>query len=141
MARRKKREARATVAPPPRLVLDAGAVIGWSRADPAVRALLVTAIELGADLRVPVAVLAEVLRGRATDAPVHRVLKAVSVFPTEGRVGRMAGALLGRTGGTNLVDALVAAEAVVLEADVLTGDPDDLGRLLADHPGVSVMRV
>jgi hypothetical protein len=34
--------------------------------------------------------------------------------------------LLGRTGGSNTVDALVAAETVTAAADVLTTDADDL---------------
>jgi hypothetical protein len=93
------------------------------------------------DVRVPVAVLAETLRGGVADAPVHRVLKAVGIFPTPEPVGRLAGVMLGRTSGRNVVDALVAAEAVVLAADVLTGDPDDLSRLLAGAAGVSVIPV
>lgn len=126
---------------PERLILDSGAVIGWSKGAARPRALLARALELGMDVRVPVAVLAETLRGGPADAPVHRVLKAVSIFPTPEPVGRRAGALLGRTSGSNVVDALVAAEAVVLEADVLTGDPDDLARLLAGERGVSVIAV
>ncbi len=93
------------------------------------------------DIRVPVAVLAEVLRGGPTDAPVHRVLNAIAILPTQEPVGRLAGQLLGRTGGKNTVDALVAAEAVVLEADVLTGDGDDLSRLLREHPSVHVIAI
>jgi hypothetical protein len=39
----------------------------------------------------------------------------------------------------NIVDALVAAEAVASEADVLTGDAVDLRALLANHPRVRVI--
>ena len=45
-------------------------------------------------------------------------------------VAVLAETLLGGTGGKNTVDALVAAEAVASQADVLTGDPVDLRRLL-----------
>jgi predicted nucleic acid-binding protein len=91
------------------------------------------------EIRIPVAVLAETLRGGARDAPIHRVRNAVEVFPTSERTGRLAGSLLDGTGGKNTVDALVAAEAVASQADVLTGDPIGLRRLLAKHPGVRVI--
>jgi predicted nucleic acid-binding protein len=97
------------------------------------------ALELGIEIRIPVAVLAETLRGGSRDAPVHRVRNAVDVFPTDERIGRLAGSLLGGTGGANAVDALVAAEAIHARADVLTGDADDLRALLAGHPGVQVI--
>jgi len=99
------------------------------------------ALEMGADIRIPVAVLAETLRGGAPDAPVHRIRNAVDVFPTDERMGRLAGKLLGDAGRTNTVDAMVASEAVLAEADVLTADPDDLRPLLAGFPGIQVIPV
>jgi predicted nucleic acid-binding protein len=127
--------------PPARLILDSGAVLAFSRGEGRPRALLWAALEQGVDVRIPVAVLAETLRGGPRDAPVHRVRNAVDVFPTDERIGRLAGSLLGRTGGTNTVDALVAAEAVASEADVLTGDADALRGLLSGHPRVRVVRL
>ena len=135
---RKKGEIKAQI-PPQRLILDSGAVISWSRGEPRPRALLIRAVELGIDIRIPVAVLAEVLRGGPRDAPIHRVRNAVDVFSADEQVGRLAGALLGKTGGTNTVDALVAAEALTARADVLTADAEDLRALLAGHPEVGVI--
>lgn len=124
-----------------RLILDSGAVIGWSRGDPRVRTLVRSALDRGAEVRVPVVVLAETLRGGPRDAPVNRVLKAVGTAPTDPAIGRAAGALLGRTGGSNTADALVAAECAVAPGSiVLTADPSDLGALLIDEP-VDVVRV
>lgn len=139
MARSGRKQSQASKAPPERLILDSGAVVAWSRGAARVRALLMRALELGMDVRVPVAVLAEVLRGGPRDAPVHRVLKAAFVSATQERIGRLAGALLGRAGGTNVVDALVAAEAVSEQADVITGDVADLSSLLASHPEVTII--
>lgn len=136
MARTRRRQAQA---PPLRLILDSGAVIAWSRGDARARALLTRALELGLDIRIPVVVLSEILRGAARDALIHRVRNAVDVFPTDEATARLAGALLGRTGGTNTVDALVAAEAVIAGADVLTGDAGDLRALLGDHRRVTVI--
>ncbi len=101
--------------------------------------MLIRALELPLDVRIPLAVLAETLRGGPRDAPIHRVRHAVDVFPTEEPTARLAGALLDRAGGTNTVDALVAAEAVIAAADVLTSDADDLRALLTGHPGVTVI--
>ena len=130
---------RQTNVPAQRLILDTGALIAWSRGDVRARAMLTRALELALDIRIPVAVLAETLRGGPRDAPIHRVRNAVDVFPTGEPTARLAGVLLGRTGGTNTVDALVAAEAVTAAAAVLTSDAGDLRRLLAEHPAVTVI--
>jgi predicted nucleic acid-binding protein len=113
-------------------------VVSLSRGEGRPRAILRRALEFGVEVRIPVAVLVET-RGGARDAPLLRVRNAVEVLPTDERTGRVAASLLGNTGGTNAVDALVAAEAVVAQADVLTGDPDDLRTLLLKHPRVRVI--
>ena len=124
-------------AAPERLIIDSGPIINWSRGDARTRAVMRRAVELGCDMTVPVIVLAEVLRGGARDAPVHRVLKSVDVPSTPSMAGRVAGGLLGTTGGVNTADALVAAEAVLRPGcTLLTADPGDLAPLLVDHPEV-----
>ncbi|MBW3643352.1 MAG: PIN domain-containing protein [Actinobacteria bacterium] len=127
-------------APPQRLILDAGAVIGLSRADVRARAALTAALEAGAAVSVPAVVVAETVRGVAADAPVNRVLKAVGeVDVADEPVGRTAGRLLGSAGSTATVDAVVVATAVeVGGAVILTGDPGDLGPLAADEPTVII---
>lgn len=124
---------------PQRLILDSGAVICWSRGDARTRAVLRQALARHLELRVPVVVLAETLRGGPRDAPVNRVLKAVGTAPTAPATGRDAGQLLGRTGGRNTADALVAAEALAIPGStILTGDPDDLRALLPDQHSTQV---
>lgn len=126
----------------PRLILDSGAVIGWSRGDARTRAILREALARGLELRVPVVVLAETLRGGARDAPVNRVLKAVGTAATVPDTGREAGRLLGQTGGGNTADALVAAEALERpDSTVLTSDPNDLRALLADQEGIVIQTI
>jgi predicted nucleic acid-binding protein len=136
MARTRRRQAQVQAQ---RLILDSGAVIAWSRGDVRARAMLTRALELALDVRIPVVVLAEILRGGPRDAAIHRVRNAVDVFPTEEPTARLAGALLGRTRGANTVDALVAAEAIRAAADVLTSDAGDLRALLTEYPGVTVI--
>lgn len=122
--------------PPQRLILDAGAVIGLSRADVRARAVLTAALEVGAEVSVPALVVAETVRGGAADAPVNRVLEAVGeVDVADESVGRTAGRLLGSAGSVATVDAVVVATAVEAGgAVILTGDADDLGLLAAGEP-------
>lgn len=126
-----------------RLVLDSGAVIALSRGDTRARAYLARARELLVPVEVPVVVVAETIRGGPRDAPVHRVLKAVGAVPlADERHGRTAGRLLGTARSTSTADALVVAQAIEAGgAVVLTGDPDDLGRLAAGHPDVWIERL
>lgn len=115
-----------------RLILDSGAVIALSRRDDRARAALAAAWEVGADVSIPAVVVAETTRGSGPrDAPVNRVIGAVGeVGVTHEATGRVAGALLGATGSDATVDALVVADAIERGGGViLTGDPNDLGRL------------
>lgn len=132
---------RRTQAPPQRLILDAGAVIALSRADARARAALAAAVEAGAEVSIPAVVLAETVRGRATDAPVNRVIKAVGqVDVVDEAIGRTAGRLMGDATSSETVDAVVAATAVEARgAVILTGDPNDLGALATGHPEVVIV--
>lgn len=127
-------------APPQRLILDAGAVIGLSRADVRARAALAAALEAGADVSVPAVVVAETVRGGPADAPVNRVLKAVgAIDEADEAIGRTAGRLLGAAGSAATVDAIVVATAIEEGgAVVLTGDADVLRRLAGSAPQVVV---
>jgi predicted nucleic acid-binding protein len=125
--------------PPRCLILDSGAIIGWARGKARPRAILRRALELGVDVRIPVPVLAETLRGGPRDAPIHRVRNAVDILPTTESAARLAGSLLGRTGGNKTVDALVAAAAVESDGDVLTSDRQDLKKLLGAFTRIAVL--
>jgi predicted nucleic acid-binding protein len=137
MARSRRRT---QVSPPQRLILDSGAVIALSRNDPRARAILAAAREVGVDVSIPSVVIAETVRGSATDAKVNRVTKAVGeVTVADEDTGRIAGALLGAARSTSTIDALVVAAAIEAGgAVVLTGDPDDLGPLANGHPEVVI---
>jgi len=128
---------------PARLILDSGAVIALARRDQRALAFLARALELYVQVEIPVAVVAETIRGGRRDAPVNRVLKAVGSVPATREVhGRIAGELVGRAGSAATVDALVVAQAVEAGgAHVLTGDRKDLARLAASHPQVRLHAV
>lgn len=128
---------------PRRLILDSGAVIALARRDQRALAFLARALELNAQVEIPVVVVAEVVRGGPRDAPVNRVLRAVGSVPAAREAhARIAGELLGRARSAATVDALVVAHAVEAGgAHVLTGDRGDLARLAASHPEIRIHAV
>lgn len=87
-------------------------------------------------MSIPSVVIAETVRGTSKDAPVNRVINAVGeVISADEEIARVAGGLLGATKSRSTIDAMVVATAIGLgPAVILTGDPDDLGRLAAAHP-------
>lgn len=89
---------------------------------------------------VPTPVVAQVHRGGWDRASMDRALKAVDVFPeTSLETAMRAGVLLGRTGLTDAVDAIVVAEASNAHTTIVTSDRDDIGRLVdADDAGRDV---
>jgi predicted nucleic acid-binding protein len=116
------------------LVLDAQGLAKLAAGDPAVRALVQTAHQRYDNVVTAASTLAEVLRGGAADARMHRVLQRVTVASIDKAVGRKAGELLGATGLSGhrcAVDAMLAAVALAQRrpALLLTSDPDDMARL------------
>ncbi|MHB1431772.1 MAG: PIN domain-containing protein [Streptosporangiaceae bacterium] len=119
------------------LVLDAGAFVAVERGDRDVVALVKRERLAG---RVPVTsggVVAQVWRGGGgRQVLVARLLAGVEVAPLDERLGRRAGALLGRSGCADAIDASVVCLAGDGD-DILTSDPGDL-RALAQAAGVHV---
>jgi hypothetical protein len=89
---------------------------------------------------VPLAVLAEVYRGDASDAGVDRLfVTGVRRAGLDLRTVRLAGRLRSRAGVGSAVDAMVVATAVRLGGGVVaTSDPQDMRALAADHSNVKV---
>jgi hypothetical protein len=119
------------------LVLDAGAFVAVERGDRAVVALVKRERLAG---RLPVtsgAVVAQVWRGgRDKQVPVAMLLAGTSVVPVDEGLGRRAGMLLARSGGSDAVDATVVCLAADGD-DILTSDPGDLSGL-AEAAGTHV---
>jgi hypothetical protein len=113
------------------LVLDAGALVAVDRNDRAMIARLRVAQQRGMDLRTNSMVVAQVWRDRrGRQADLARALQAVEVRSIGPEHGRRAGALLGVTGTSDVVDATVVLLAEPGDR-ILTSDPDDL-TLLAE---------
>ena len=116
------------------LVLDAQGIVRLAEADKSMIARVRKADGSGGEIVTAASTLAEVLRGGARDARIHRILRRVTVVDIDKNLGRKAGELLGATGMSGhscTVDALLAAVALTQRRPVilLTSDPDDLARL------------
>lgn len=125
------------------LLLDSEGLSEAARYTSDTRAAVQAARRLDRTVHVSALTLVEVLRGHGRDAAVHAVLKTCRVEPVTKAIGRAAGELLGRTGRSDTVDAVVAATAASLPAPVrlLTSDPKDLQALTSELPGVTVEAV
>ena len=116
---------------PVTLVLDAGALVAVERGEKAVTVMVKREILAG---RAPVThggVIGQVWRsGSGRQASLAVLLSSVWVVPLDDALGRRAGVLLGRDGGSDVIDAALVLLAV--DGDqILTSDPDDLRRLAA----------
>jgi len=131
------------------LVLGAEALSGLTRSRTglppgAIHAALKAASEVGADVVVPAAVLAEQYRGGRHDQAVDSCLgrhTGIAVADTTRPLARRVGNLLARAGrgSSDHVDATVVAVAIALGGGVIaTGDPNNLEALAAAFPGVVV---
>ena len=112
------------------LVLDAGALIALDRLHRPTWVLFESAL---AELRPMVThagIVAQVWRQPARQARLVRALRAVEIHPLDLPLAHASGTLLAESGTADVHDAALAL--LCRPGDTLvTGDPDDLGRLLA----------
>lgn len=108
------------------LILDAGAFIAVERGDRDLVALVKRERLAERSPSTHGGVVAQIWRGgTGRQADVARLLAGVDVKPLDDVLGKRAGVLLGRIGGTDAIDAAL----VCLAGDgdeVLTSDPADL---------------
>ena len=117
------------------VTLDAGGLIGIERGDRVVVTLIADANAAGAGITVPAAVLAQVWRG-PRNARLAAFIKGVTIEPLDEALAREAGALCGRSGTADAIDAIVVASAARRNDDIFTSDPHDLARLRDYTAGV-----
>jgi hypothetical protein len=113
-----------------RLLLDAGAFIAFEKGDHGMRARLAAARRLGLDLATTSPVVGQVWRDGRRQALLARLVAATHVHAPDVGAARRAGELLARTGGDDVVDALLADLAGDGDT-VVTSDPGDIRRLVA----------
>jgi hypothetical protein len=113
------------------IVLDAGALIAFERADPRIRALCREAVRLGVHLVVPAGVVGQVYRDGARQVPLRALLNGptTTVPPLDRTLAEAVGTLCGRSGTSDVVDASIVLVARRQRAAVITSDVEDLERL------------
>lgn len=111
------------------LVLDAGALIAIERRERATIARLVRAHEEAEPVVTSAAVVAQVIRNRARQVTLERILAGVDEKPLDSEAARRVGHLLASSRTSDVVDGALALLASPGD-EVLTSDPKDLRTLL-----------
>ena len=111
------------------VVYDAGMLVAADRGVRATWAEHRVRLEAGILPVVPAPVVAQVSRS-PQQAQLRRLLRGCQILALAEPDAHAAGYLLGRAGTSEVVDAVVAHTAAHLNADVVTGDPADIRRLL-----------
>ncbi len=111
------------------VVYDAAVLVAADRNERRAWAEHKARLEFGIIPMVPAPVVAQVSRS-PRQAQLRRFLTGCVVAPLGEREAHEAGRLLGITSTADVVDAVVATTALRQEAAILTGDPDDMERLV-----------
>jgi predicted nucleic acid-binding protein len=111
------------------VVYDAAVLVAADRNERRAWAEHKVRLELGVLPFVPAPVVAQVSRS-PQQAQLRRFLTGCVIVPLGESEAHEAGRLLGRTGMTDVVDAVVVTTALRQEAVILTSDPNDIDRLV-----------
>lgn len=109
---------------------DAAVLVAADRGDRRTWADHKVRLELGLVPSVPAPVVAQVSRS-AKQAQLRRFLAGCAVVPLGEAEAHEAGRLLGKSRTSDVVDAVVVTTAVRTNAVILTGDLEDIERLVA----------
>jgi hypothetical protein len=109
---------------------DAGPLIAADRSDRRFWAEHRVRLELGIVPFVPSPILAQVSRS-PRQVQLRRLLRGCEVIPLDEAGAHRTGALLGKSGTTDLADAALVSMAVARTADIVTSDREDIERLVA----------
>ena len=113
------------------IVFDAGGLIALERHDRIAYSILDTALREGDRIVVPATALAQVIRNPARQVRLWRMIQfdKTEVIPLDASQAQAVGALLARTGTSDITDAHVTICAQAEGYAILTSDPVDLKRL------------
>ncbi|MGH8906025.1 MAG: PIN domain-containing protein [Egibacteraceae bacterium] len=119
------------------VVLDAGALIALERGHPQIRSLVRLAHEKAVSIVIPAGALGQVWRDGARQARLAALVGSPTsqVEILDESTAKAAGALCGRSGTADLIDASVVLAALTRSAIVVTSDPHDLLRI---HPALPI---
>jgi len=113
------------------ITFDAGGLIALERNNRRILAILDTALEDGDRIVVPATALAQVIRNPARQVRLWRMIQfeKTEVIPLDGSQAQAVGALLARTGTSDITNAHVVLCAQTAGHAVVTSDPFDMRRL------------
>lgn len=111
------------------IVYDAGALIAADRSEREFWAEHRVRLEDDVVPVVPASVVVQVSRS-PRQVQLRRLLRGCDVVDLDEQGAHAAGELLARTGGSDVVDAVVVQTAIARAADIATGDRADIKRLL-----------
>lgn len=117
-----------------RYIYDAAVLIAADRNEPRIWSRHKARLESGADALVPAPVVAQVSRS-PRQASLRRLLSGCTVLPFDERDAQEAGRLLGRAETSDVVDAAVVTAALRYDGIIVTGDPNDINRLIRASGG------
>jgi hypothetical protein len=117
------------VTKPVAVVYDAGVLIAADKNERAVWAEQRVRLSAGIIPLVPANVVAQVSRSNR-QVQLRRFLRGCEVVPFDEASAHAAGALLARSGTADVVDASVVDVALRRYAEIVTTDPDGIGRLV-----------
>jgi hypothetical protein len=118
------------------VVYDAGPLIAAERSDRRFWAEHRARLELGVVPSVPSPIVAQVSRS-PRQVQLRRLLRGCEVVALDEAAAHRTGALLGKSGTTDVADAALVILAAARTADVVTSDRADVERLVA-KAGVGV---
>lgn len=113
------------------IVLDAGALIAFEKANPKMRAIAQESLQSGLRLVVPTTVVAQVWRSPARHARISALVNGRNseVVAFDQPFAEATGLLCALRGTSDIVDASVVVLAQIRNARIVTTDPKDLLRL------------
>jgi predicted nucleic acid-binding protein len=113
-----------------RVVYDTAVLIAADRSERSIWAEHRVRLEAGVAPLVPTPVVAQASRS-PKQAQLRRLLRGCEIVWFDEAVAHAAGALLRKARTNDIVDASVVALAVQHSADVISGDADDIRRLVS----------
>ena len=111
------------------LVLDAGALIAFERADRRTAAIIEDALEVGDEVVVPASALAQAWRGGPRSTRLARLIAGIKSDSLDEARAKEVGERLGRRAGIDIADAHVVCCALDQNAVLITSDRDDMEAL------------
>jgi hypothetical protein len=124
-----------------RLILDAGALIGFERDNQVVAAIIEEAQERGGRTVIPASVLGQVWRGGPRAARLAKLVAGSDVDALEEGRAKEIGERLGGREGSDVVDAHVVCCAADHHATIVTSDPADTEMLVEPGEDIELIRV